>query len=98
MKLGLFALWVLAGLLIGWLAGIIAKQGGYGRMEDLALGLVGSIAGGWIFWAWGASPGPELESSAVVAVMGAAAVVCAQRRFWSAGAGTMPEDGHGNDA
>ncbi len=84
MKIGLFASWVLVGLLIGWLAGIVLKEGGYGRMEDLALGLAGSIAGGWIFWAWWASPGLELVVSAAVAFLGAAAMVFAQRRFWSA--------------
>ncbi len=84
MKLGLFTTWVLAGLLVGWLAGVIVKEGGYGRMEDLALGLAGSIAGGWIFWTWGTSLGPELGTSAVVAFIGAAGMVFAQRQFWSA--------------
>jgi len=83
MKLGVFTIWVLAGLLVGWLAGVIVKEGGYGRMEDLALGLAGSIAGGWILWTWGASLGPELGTSAVVAFIGAAAMIFAQRQFWS---------------
>jgi uncharacterized membrane protein YeaQ/YmgE (transglycosylase-associated protein family) len=84
MKIGLFASWVLVGLLIGWLAGIVLKEGGYGRMEDLALGLAGSIAGGWIFWAWWASPGPGPAVSAAAALLGAAAMIFAQRHFWSA--------------
>jgi uncharacterized membrane protein YeaQ/YmgE (transglycosylase-associated protein family) len=84
MKLGLFAIWVLVGLLIGWLAELIVKEGGYGRVEDLALGLAGSIAGGWIFWTWGASLGPELGASAVVAFIGAAGAIFAQRQFWTA--------------
>jgi len=84
MRLGLFTLWVLVGLLIGWLAGVIVKEGRYGRMEDLALGLAGSIAGGWNFWTWGALLGPELGTSAVVVFIGAAAAIFAQRQFWSA--------------
>jgi len=84
MKIGLFAVWVLAGLLVGWLAETLAREGGYGRMEDLALGLAGGIAGGWISWTWGASLGPELGASAVIAFIGAATTIFAQRQFWPA--------------
>jgi len=84
MKIGLFAAWVFAGLLVGWLAGAIARDGGYGRVEDLALGLAGSIAGGWLYWAWWASPGTDLVSLIVVAVIGGVALVFVQRQFWSA--------------
>lgn len=84
MKIGLFVIWVLAGLLVGWLARGIARDGGYGRVEDLALGIAGSIAGGWFFWTWWASPGTDLVSSAVVSSIGAAAMIFAQRQFWPA--------------
>lgn len=84
MKIGLYAIWVAVGLLVGWLVGAIAREGGYGRMEDLTLALAGSIAGGWISWTWGASMGSELGVSAVVAVIGAAAMLFLQRQFWSA--------------
>ena len=39
---------IVIGLLAGWLAGLLMKGGGYGIIGDLALGLVGSVVGGWL--------------------------------------------------
>jgi uncharacterized membrane protein YeaQ/YmgE (transglycosylase-associated protein family) len=39
---------IVIGLLAGWLAGLLMKGGGYGIIADLALGLVGSVVGGWL--------------------------------------------------
>ena len=55
MELGMFVSWVVVGLLAGWLAGFVMKGGGYGLIGDLGLGLIGSVVGGWIFRALGAS-------------------------------------------
>jgi uncharacterized membrane protein YeaQ/YmgE (transglycosylase-associated protein family) len=44
MTLELFAMCVLVGLVVGWLAGVM-KGGGYGLIGDLSLGLVGSLLG-----------------------------------------------------
>lgn len=41
--------WVVAGLIGGWLAGASMKSGAYGRLGDLAVGLVGAFAGAWVF-------------------------------------------------
>lgn len=41
--------WVVAGLIAGWLAGVTMKGGGYGRIGDVAVGLVGAFAGAWLF-------------------------------------------------
>jgi uncharacterized membrane protein YeaQ/YmgE (transglycosylase-associated protein family) len=49
-NLVMLALWVLVGLLAGWLARVVVKHGGYGMREDLFLGLVGSLVGGGIVW------------------------------------------------
>jgi len=84
MDLGMFAMWVLVGLVAGWLAGYVMKGGGYGLTGDLILGLVGSIVGSWIFWALGFSPGTGLFALVVVAFLGSAAVIGAQRQFWYA--------------
>src|SRR5437870_12976055 len=53
MEFGMFISWVVVGLLAGGLAEIVMKDGGYGLIGDLVLGLVGSVVGGGIFWAWG---------------------------------------------
>jgi uncharacterized membrane protein YeaQ/YmgE (transglycosylase-associated protein family) len=47
----MIAMLVFVGVLAGVLAGYVMKRGGYGMRWDIILGLVGSIAGSWIFWA-----------------------------------------------
>ena len=84
MDFGMFVMWVVVGLVAGWLAGFVMKGGGYGLTGDMLLGLVGSIVGSWIFWALGFSAGAGLFALAVVAFLGAAAVIGAQRQFWYA--------------
>jgi uncharacterized membrane protein YeaQ/YmgE (transglycosylase-associated protein family) len=82
MNLAMVAVLVLVGLMAGWLAGRIMKDGGYGLKEDLALGLVGSIAGSWIFRIMGVSPEAGMAVLAVVAFGGAALMLVGQRKIW----------------
>jgi uncharacterized membrane protein YeaQ/YmgE (transglycosylase-associated protein family) len=82
MSFVIFATWVLVGLLAGLLAGLVMKPGGYGLKRDIILGLVGGIGGGWIFRAFGVFPGAGLVVVAVVAFIGAAIPIVAQRKFW----------------
>ena len=84
MTVEMIAMWVLAGALAGVLAGYLMKRGGRGRMEDIPLGLVGSMVGSWIFWVLGFSAEAGLVAVAVVAFVGAALVIAVQRRFWPA--------------
>ena len=83
MELGMFVSWVLVGLLAGWLAGIVMKDGGYGLIGDLVLGLVGSVVGGGLFWTLGVSAGGGLFPTALVAFVGAVIVIVAQRQAWT---------------
>lgn len=82
MTLQMFAMWVVVGLVAGWLVGFVMKSGGYGLKGDLILGLVGSIAGSWLFWALGVSPDAGLLVLGVVAFLGAAIAIGAQRKLW----------------
>jgi len=82
MNFAMVATSVLAGLIAGWLAGRVMKAGGYGLQGDMILGLVGSILGSLIFWALGIFPETGLAVSVVVAFVGAAIVIVAQRRLW----------------
>ncbi len=84
MDFGMLLMWVVVGLVAGWLAGYFMKAGGYGLTRDLTLGLVGSIVGSWLFRALGLSPGAGLFAMIVVAFLGAAIVLVAQRKFWYA--------------
>ena len=83
MTLELFVMWMLVGLLAGWLAGFVMKGGGYGLIGDIALGLVGSLLGSWIFRALGVAVGAGLFMAVVVAFVGAVFVIGAQRMIWA---------------
>ena len=41
--------WIIIGLLAGWIAGEVSRGAGFGCLGNIAVGLVGSILGGWIF-------------------------------------------------
>jgi uncharacterized membrane protein YeaQ/YmgE (transglycosylase-associated protein family) len=73
---------VLVGLIAGWLAGRIMKDGGYGLKGDMILGLAGSILGSLILRVLGISPEAGIVVLVVVAFVGAAVVIVAQRKLW----------------
>jgi uncharacterized membrane protein YeaQ/YmgE (transglycosylase-associated protein family) len=83
MEFGMFVSWVVVGLLAGGLAWIVMKDGGYGLIGDLVLGIVGSVVVGGIFWALGVSAGGGLFPTAYVAFAGAVIVLVAQRKVWA---------------
>lgn len=83
MEFALSVSWVVVGLLVGGLARIVMKNGGYGPIGDLLLGLSGSVAAGWIYWALGVSAGVGLFPTVFVAFFGAVIVLVAQREFWA---------------
>ena len=83
MESGMFVSWVVVGLLAGGLAEIVMKDGGYGLIGDLVLGLVGSVVGGGIFWALGVSAGGGLFPTVYVAFAGAVIAIVAQRKVWA---------------
>jgi uncharacterized membrane protein YeaQ/YmgE (transglycosylase-associated protein family) len=41
-------LWIISGIIAGWLAGVVVKGGGFGLIGDLAVGLIGGVIGGWL--------------------------------------------------
>ena len=84
MNLETFTMWVLVGLMAGWLARIVVKGGGYGLIGDISFGLVGSIVGSVIFRGLEISPGAGMFALAVVAFVGAAIAIVVQRKFWNA--------------
>ena len=84
MDLGMLVMWLIVGLVAGWLAGFVMKGGGYGLTGDLLLGLAGSIVGSWLFRALGFSLGAGMFALVVVAFIGAAIVLVGQRQFWHA--------------
>lgn len=70
--------WIIFGAFIGWLASAIMGKRGSGCMVNIALGLAGALAGGFLFQQL--SPGFNYEQqnlvvSSLVAVIGAIIVL-----------------------
>ncbi len=63
-------LFLVIGLVAGWLAGLIMKGGGFGLVGDLVVGVVGALLGGWLFSLLGISLG-GIIGSLVMALVGA---------------------------
>jgi uncharacterized membrane protein YeaQ/YmgE (transglycosylase-associated protein family) len=77
-------IWVLVAVLAGLVAEYAMKRGGYGRGWDVALGLIGSIVVSWIFQSRWVSPDPGMVAVTLVAAVGAAGLIVAQRTIWPA--------------
>jgi uncharacterized membrane protein YeaQ/YmgE (transglycosylase-associated protein family) len=71
MSLETFLLWLVVGLIAGWLASAVVG-GGFGLIGDIIVGIVGAFVGGFIFRALGVgSPFGGLAGSIFVAFIGA---------------------------
>jgi uncharacterized membrane protein YeaQ/YmgE (transglycosylase-associated protein family) len=71
-----FISWIIAGLIAGWLAGVVMKGGGYGIIVDILLGIVGGWVGGWVFGLLHLPvPGGPMVGSIIVAFVGAVILV-----------------------
>jgi uncharacterized membrane protein YeaQ/YmgE (transglycosylase-associated protein family) len=70
--------WVVLGLVAGFVASKLVNKSGEGIVLDIVLGIVGAIAGGWIFNAFGMSGVTGLNLySLMVAVLGAVLLLVA---------------------
>ncbi|HTK05372.1 MAG TPA: GlsB/YeaQ/YmgE family stress response membrane protein [Candidatus Eisenbacteria bacterium] len=61
---------LLVGLFIGWMAGIIVKGSGFGVIGDIVVGIVGSMLGGWLAGILGLFP-VDSVGALFVSVIGA---------------------------
>lgn len=57
--------------LVGWLAGQVIMDQGFGVLGNIFVGVVGALVGGLIFGALGAATGGDLVGSPITAVIGA---------------------------
>lgn len=62
-------IFIAIGAMLGWLAGILMKEGGLGLLGNIIIGIVGAIAGGVLFGLLG------LVGSIVTAIAGAATLL-----------------------
>jgi uncharacterized membrane protein YeaQ/YmgE (transglycosylase-associated protein family) len=67
--------WLVVGLIAGWLAGKVMKGGGYGIVVDIVLGILGGFLGGWFFGLFGIRHLGGILGSIVVAFLGAVILV-----------------------
>jgi uncharacterized membrane protein YeaQ/YmgE (transglycosylase-associated protein family) len=72
--------WIIIGLLAGWIAGEVSRGAGFGCLGNVAIGMVGSILGGWIFSRLGIFGGGFIYSLAA-ATVGAVVLVLIARLF-----------------
>jgi uncharacterized membrane protein YeaQ/YmgE (transglycosylase-associated protein family) len=71
-------MWIVVGLLAGWITGLLMRGGGYGIIGDLILGLVGALVGGFLasFFIAGSF---GFIGSLIIAILGAVIVVALVR-------------------
>lgn len=86
MSLETLLLWIVVGLIAGWLASVVVG-GGYGLVGDIVIGVVGSFIGGLIFRGLHVrAPFHGLPGTIFVAFIGAVALLIVIRLVRSAGA------------
>lgn len=69
-----FLYFLLVGLFIGWMAGIIVQGRGFGVLGDIIVGIVGSMLGGWLAGALGLFPMDSM-GALFVSVIGAVLLI-----------------------
>jgi len=68
-------LWIVLGAVAGWIAGLIMKSN-HGVLEDILLGIIGAVVGGWIMNFFGQSGVTGFNIySLIVAVIGAVVLI-----------------------
>jgi len=71
-----FLAWIVLGLVAGFIGSKLVNKRGEGIVLDIILGVVGAVAGGWLFNMFGASGVSGLNLySLLVAVVGAVVVL-----------------------
>jgi uncharacterized membrane protein YeaQ/YmgE (transglycosylase-associated protein family) len=73
-----FLAWIVLGLVAGFIGSKIVNRKGEGIILDIVLGIVGAVAGGWLFNTFGAAGVTGLNIySLLVAVVGAIVLLVA---------------------
>lgn len=43
-----FLTWIIVGVIVGWLAGMVVKGRGFGLIGNIVIGVIGALVGGWL--------------------------------------------------
>jgi uncharacterized membrane protein YeaQ/YmgE (transglycosylase-associated protein family) len=77
-----FLVWIILGLVAGFIASKIVNRRGEGILVDVLLGVLGALAGGWLFHIFGARGVSGLNLySLFVAVVGAVVLLVVYHAF-----------------
>ncbi len=71
-------LWLISGIIAGWLTGLIMKGGGFGVIGDLVVGLLGGLIGGFLAGLLGVEP-TNWVGRILIAVVGGVVLVALLR-------------------
>jgi len=72
--------WLILGLVAGWLASLLMGSGGFGIIGDIIFGVLGAIAGGWLASMFLGLDVTGLNlTSLAIAVVGAVLVIAVYR-------------------
>ena len=66
--------WIIAGIIAGWLTGMLVRGAGYGLLGDLAIGLIGGLIGGFLAGVFGVQA-TTLTGQILVAALGGVVLV-----------------------
>lgn len=66
---------ILIGALAGFLAGKLMRDGGFGFLKNMILGIIGGIVGSWIFGTLGVSLSDGVIGDLIEGVIGAAVIL-----------------------
>jgi uncharacterized membrane protein YeaQ/YmgE (transglycosylase-associated protein family) len=72
--------WIVGGIIAGWLTGLIMKGEGFGLFGDLVIGLLGGLLGGWLARLVGLNPTGWI-GQIIVSVVGGMILVALVRGF-----------------
>ncbi|NND32272.1 MAG: GlsB/YeaQ/YmgE family stress response membrane protein [Saprospiraceae bacterium] len=62
---------IIIGAVIGWIAGLLMKGGGFGLLGNIVVGILGAVVGGWLTDALNISLGSGLVGNILTGVLGA---------------------------
>ena len=74
-SIGYWMSFLMSGLVIGWLAGLITRGRGFGIAGDIGIGVLGAIVGGWLANSLGIVTYNNTVGAFVVALFGAVLLV-----------------------
>jgi len=63
-------IWIVSGIIAGWLAGVLVRGRGFGLIGDLIVGLLGGLIGGWLAGLLGIQASSLISQILVAAVGG----------------------------